>query len=365
MKVPFFRPSIDESDAARALACVRSGWLTTGPACAELEEALRAVTGAAHAVAMSSCTAALHCALAFRHLGPGDEVVVPSYTFVATASAVHHAGGVPVLADVRESDLNLGWPDVEVRLTSRTRGVVAVDFAGAPFDRAELAGECADRGLFLVADAAHSLGGDADGLPVGGDGLDTCVSFYANKNVTTGEGGAVLTADGALDSFARSFRLHGMSADAWSRYGGAWRPYDVAEFGWKYNLPDVLAALGVGQMRRLAETTARRAEIAGVYLDGFSNLPLRLPADSPGHAWHLFVIRTDRRDALMCHLREAGVATAVHYPPLHQMSVFAQADRDFPAAARAYETVLSLPLYPGLTREEQGYVVDRVKEFFT
>lgn len=368
MRVPFFRPAIDDADEARVLACIRSGWLTTGKLGAELEEALRQVTGAAHAIALSSCTAALHAALAYRTLDYADEVIVPSYTFVATASAVVHAGGRPVLCDVDKQTLCLDPEKVWRLITPRTRGIVAVDFAGYPCDLPALEALCMEQPWqsqppFLLRDAAHSLGASDAGGPIGA-GEDACFSFYANKNVTTGEGGMLVTQSEALADFARRFRQHGMDVKAWDRYGGAWRPYDVSEFGYKYNLPDVLAALGIGQVGRLGEITRARRSLAETYTSALGDLPLTLPAMHPSHAWHLYVIRTDRRDDLMAHLKDREIGTAIHYPPVHRMTVFGLPDAHFPVSATAYQTALSLPIYPGLTGEEQGRVIESIRGFF-
>lgn len=372
--VPFFRPSIEPEDEQRVLDCIRSGWLTTGKECFALEAAVRERVGVPYAVSFSSATAALHCALAYRRLQPGDEVIVPDYTFVATASSVLHAGGVPVLCDVGGESLNLFWDDVEQRITPRTRGVVGVDFAGLPFDHSRFSLECKERGLFLVDDAAHALGselGGAGGVPVGGyEGIDACFSFYANKNVTTAEGGMLCTFDSDLDLFARRFRLHGMSVSAWNRYGGAWKPYDVEDVGWKCNMPDLCAALGIGQVRRLSETVARRTAVAMRYSEAFSGWEVGAPFGSgslrTGHAWHLYIVRVPdgRRDALMAHLSARGVDSAIHYVPLHQLSAFRRPDEEFPVSTKAYVEVLSLPIYPSLSESEQGEVIDAVRSFF-
>ena len=369
VSVPFFRAAIDAHDEARVLRCLRSGWLTTGPECQRLEEAVRKATGAPYAVSFSSATAALHAALAYRNLDSTDEVIVPSYTFIASASAVIHAGGRPVLCDVKDDSLCIDVADVERRITPRTRGIVAVDFAGHPADLAALEDLCtrhmwkADR-LFLLRDAAHSLGASEASVSVGGAGEDACFSFYANKNITTGEGGMLTTHNEHLADFARRFRLHGMDVTAWNRYGGIWKPYDVLEIGYKYNLPDLNAALGVGQVERLSEITTARRTVARAYEAALRDLPLVLPVMHEGHAWHLYVIRTERRDALMTHLQTRGVGCAIHYPPIHRMSVFGLPDTWFPISTRAYETVLSLPIYPGLSSDEQTYVVDSIREFF-
>lgn len=364
MQVPFFRPSIEALDEQRMLDCVRSGWLTTGEIGRAFEEAIAEKTGARHVVAFSSCTAALHSALAWHALRPGDEVIVPTYTFVATAAAVHHAGGVPVPCDVRDDDLLVDVEMIERAVTPRTRGVVVVDLAGKVCDLFAIEAFCRKQGLFLIEDAAHSFGARHAGVPVGGHGVTACFSFYATKNVTTGEGGALVTDHAAVAAYARSFRLHGMDADAWKRYGGRWQPYNVADFGWKYNLPDVLAALGIGQIRRLEEMTARRRAIAARFSAALVDLPVRLPAIDDGHCWHLYMLRTDRRDALMEHLAEHEIATAVHYPPLHQLAVMRRSDKDFPVATRAYAEELSLPLYPNLRPDEEDYVIAQIRRFF-
>jgi dTDP-4-amino-4,6-dideoxygalactose transaminase len=359
--VPFFRPSTDGADEARVLECIRSGWLTTGVFCAALEAAVRDATGARFAASFASATAALHCALAYRlqrarSSTPG--VVVPTYTFAATATAIIHAGGRPVLCDVEEADLCISAAAAAHVCDPGVAGVCAVDFAGLPFDRDAMRSACEKRGLFLVEDAAHSLGARGALGPIGARG-DVCFSFYANKGITTAEGGMLCTEDAGLDSFARRFRIHGISGTV--RDG----TYDIDQIGYKYNLPDLCAALGVGQVRRLAALTAARRALAARYDARLAGLPVARPAGGAGHAWHLYVIRTERRDALAKFLAARGIGYSVHYKPLHRLAAFRRPDRDFPVASRAADCSLSLPIFPGMAREEQDRVIAALWEFFT
>jgi perosamine synthetase len=363
MNVPFFRPYFTDEDKKRVLDCINSGWLTTGKYCGELEQTIRQLTGSKYAISFCSATAALHCSMVYQDLQPGDEVIVPSYTFVATASSVSHAGGVPVLCDVRD-DLLIDVSCIEKVLTSRTKGVVVVDMAGLANHLDEIRNYCNSKGLFLIEDAAHSIGATYKNKQIGGHGINTCFSFYANKNVTTGEGGMLVTEDAALDTFSRKFRQHGMSVDAWKRFGGIWKPYDVEKFGFKYNLPDINAALGIGQIERIKEITEARVRLATNYSLAFKNVPIKTPQLVDGHAWHLYIIRVNERDKLLSYLEEHEIGVAVHYKPLHQLSVFNLPNTQFPVSTQVYEQALSLPLYPSLTENEQQYVIDTILEFY-
>ena len=375
LTVPFHRPDIGEEEIAAVVDTLRSGWLTVGPKTREFEQAFADAIGTKQAIAVSSCTAGLHLALDALELPRDAEVITSTVTFTSTASTILHAGARPVLADVTTDTLNLDPSDVERRITPRTRAIVAVHFAGHPAAMDELTRIAHRHGLKLIEDAAHALPATHRGRKIGTIGDVTAFSFYATKNLTTGEGGMLTTADSMLAERMRMRSLHGMSRDSWRRYnGGPWR-YDISYPGFKYNMTDVAAAMGLVQLRRLPALYRRRQQIAALYTLLLSEVPqLRLPVTLPGveHAWHLYVIRVrpDRvrlhRDALIEQLKAAGIGTSVHFIPLHLHSYYRTAlgvtPEDFPVASEAAETMLSLPLHSRMSDDEVHTVAATVRK---
>jgi dTDP-4-amino-4,6-dideoxygalactose transaminase len=375
MRIPFFKPAIDEGDIAAVAESLRSGWLTTGPNVKELEAELAAYCGAKYVNAVNSATAAMHLCLEAWGIGPGDEVIAPVYTFSATANVAIHTGATPVLVDVREGDANMDPDLFERAITPRTKVVIPVDFAGEPCAMDEIMEIARRRGVRVLSDAAHSVGSMYHGRHVGQIADATAFSFYATKNMTTGEGGALVSDDQELSDRVRQLTLHGITRDGWKRYeaGGTWR-YDVAEFGFKDNLTDVAASLGRRQLRRLDELNEMRTRIAQRY---FANLRdeehLILPSfDEQNHrAWHIFMVRVKNeqspvaRDQVITKLAERGIQTSVHFIPLHYFTAYQKLERwkqgDFPVAERIFEGAVSLPLYPEMTDEEVDYVCDALK----
>jgi perosamine synthetase len=373
--VPFYRPDIGDEEIAAVVETLRSGWLTIGPRTQEFERAFAQAIGAPHAVAVNSCTAALHLALDALDLKPGDEVITSTLTFTATGATIVHAGGRPQLVDVTPDTLNLDPADVARKITSRTRAIVPVHFAGHPAAMEELLGIARQHRLTVVEDAAHALPASYRGKSIGTIGDVTAFSFYATKNMTTGEGGMLTMSDGELAERLQTRRLHGMSRNAWRRYSseGSWR-YDVSYPGFKYNMTDMAAAMGLVQLRRLPALSRRRQQIAALYTELLADLPqLQLPTARAevDHAWHLYVVRMqpDRlrlhRDAVIEELKAAGVATGVHFIPLHLHSyysnTFGYRPADFPVASAAAETILSLPLFTLMSDEEVRYVATTLR----
>jgi dTDP-4-amino-4,6-dideoxygalactose transaminase len=370
--LPYCRPTIDEAEIDEVVETLRSGWLTTGPRTHQFEADFAKATGAPHAIALNSGTAALHVALAAAGVGPGDEVITTPLTFCACANVIVQQGASPVLADICEDDFNIDPAEVERRITPRTKAIMAVDFAGQPCRLHELR-ELADRhGLFLLEDAAHSAGASYRGRAVGSLADATAFSFYPTKNMTTGEGGMLTTPSEELAAEARVLALHGMSRDAWRRYqkDAAWA-YDVVAPGFKYNMSDVQAALGLVQLRRLSEFNAARERLAARYalrLAGCDGVRLPSARSEVEHVWHLFVIRLnlDRirldRAAFIEGLAARGIGTSVHFIPIHHHSYyregFAFSASDLPVTERIFPEILSLPLYPTMTEAD----VDRVAE---
>lgn len=371
--LPYCRPDVDEAEIAAIAECIRNGWLTTGPKVREFEAAFAQASGVKHAVAVNSCTAALHIGLLAAGVGPGDEVVMPSLTFVAGAQCTLEAGATPVFCDVDEATFTATLESIEAAVTPRTKAIIAMPYGGRPMDVAKLAAFARERGIALVEDAAHAAGMLDRGEWAGRHSTLAAYSFYATKNLTTAEGGMLLTDDDEVVERVRVLSLHGMDRDAWKRYTarGSWR-YDVREPGFKYNMPDIAAAMGLVQLERLDRMQARREEIARRYMDGFAETPgifCQAPPESPAdrHSWCMFVLRIDprkagiERDELIEELKERNIGTSVHYIPTHHFSAYRSFASDrLQVTDRLWRNIISLPLYPGMTEEDVQDVISAV-----
>jgi dTDP-4-amino-4,6-dideoxygalactose transaminase len=374
--LPFARPSITDREKQAVLDVLDSGWLTTGAHAKRFEERFAEAVGARHAVALNSCTAALHLALEAIGVGPNDEVIVPTWTFAASAEVVAYRGARPVLVDIDARTLNAMPEAILAAVTPRTRAVIVVHVAGLPIEIERLVGLLDPLGIPIVEDAAHAFPsriGGSDGRFAGAFGRAGAYSFYATKTITTGEGGMLVTDDDAIANRARVMSLHGISSDAWKRYTamGTWF-YEIEDAGYKYNMTDIAAALGLVQLERAGELHAARRQLATAYSDRFSQSSVaelvELPVDAPdgSHAWHLYVIRLalDRleinRGQAIEALKGLGIGTSVHFIPLHLHPYYRRRWRyvpaDFPVATQEYERVVSLPLWPGMGVSD----VDRV-----
>ena len=378
--IPFHRPSITKAEIEAVTAVLESGWLTTGPRARELEGVVAQYVTAPggptpHAVALSSCTAALHLSLIAAGVRADDEVLTSPYTFVSTGETILYTGAKPVFADVEPSTKNLDPANVEAALTPRTRAIVTVSIAGHPCRSEEVAAIARGRGIPVIEDAAHSLTARIGETPVGTQADVTCFSFYATKGVTAGEGGMVVTGRKEWADRIRRLCLHGLSDAAWSRYDkGGWWDYDVTELGYKYNLTDIQAALALAQMTRAEKMRSRREAIAKRYTEALRETPgLTTPRVSPGlrHAWHLYPIAAGQgarmdRTALALALREDGIGTSVHFKPLHlfpwYQKLLGVREGMFPAAEKIYRETLSLPIYPGLADPDVDRVVERIRK---
>ena len=374
--LPFHVPLIEESDIRAVREVMESGWITTGPKAVQFEDEFARHIGSRHAIAVNSCTAALHLALEAIGLGEGDEVVVPTLTFAATAEAVTYCRARPVLVDSEPDTLNLDPVQVEKAITPRTRAIVPVHFAGHPCDMDRLLKIARDHGLKVIEDAAHALSARYGGRLVGTLGDMTCFSFYATKNITTGEGGMVTTACDDWADRMRVMRLHGISRDAWKRYTaeGSWR-YEILAPGFKYNLTDLQAALGLAQLAKCQSMWARRNLLAQRYTEAFGSMDaFEVPSQRTDvqHAWHLYVLRVlpgglaIHRDRLMEELRKRGIGVSVHFIPLHlhpyYRDTWGYRPGDFPVAEDYFDRCLSLPLYPAMSDEDQARVIDAIIE---
>ena len=373
--LPFNQPDITHAEIDEVVDTLHSGWLTTGPKTNVFERQFADYVGAPHAVAVNSCTAGLHIALAAYGIGPGDEVIVPTMTFAATANVVLHQHATPVFVDVLPGTLNINPEAVETAVTPHTKAIIPVHLYGHPCQMDALQAIAHKHNLLLIEDAAHAIGASWHEQPVGSIGDMTAFSFYATKNLVTGEGGMVTTHSGELAQKMRQWLLHGISRDAWKRYSaeGSWF-YEVVLPGFKYNMMDIQAAMGIHQLARLPQMQARRHALADRYTFGLSDLTaVKLPevADEIVHAWHIFPIRLKLdqlqidRAAFIQKLREYNIGTSVHFIPLHRHPYFQKKFNlhaaQFPLADAAYERLISLPLYSRMTDKDVDDVVMAVR----
>lgn len=373
--LPYSPPSIGTEEIDAVVATLRSDWITTGPQTKAFEREFADFVGApgGTSLMLNSCTAGLHVALVTLGVGPGDEVIVPTLTFAATANVVEHVGATPVLVDVEPDTLCLDPAAFRAAITPRTRAVIPVHYAGNPADLDAILAIADEHGLHVVEDAAHALPTRYRGVTVGSRDHFTAFSFYATKNITTVEGGALTGAPELLER-ARVIALHGMSADGWKRFdkSGSWR-YDIETPGFKYNMTDLQAAIGSQQLCKLVDFYGRRRQVVAAYEEAFGSEPaLQLPVEREGSssAWHLYVLRLrpehlriDRNEFIL-ELKARNIGTSVHYTPLHLMSFYARkygyCPEGFPVAQDAFERMLSIPLHPRLTDDDVQDVVEAV-----
>jgi dTDP-4-amino-4,6-dideoxygalactose transaminase len=371
--LPFSPPTVGEEEIAEVVDTLRSGWITTGPKTKRFEADFATFLGAPEALALSSCTAALHTALVALGLGPGDEVITTPMTFTASVNVIEHVGARPVLVDVEPDTLNIDASAVASAITPRTRAILPVHYAGHPVDLDALDAVAGGQRCTIVEDAAHALPARYKGRRIGAGGNPVAFSFYATKNLTTAEGG-MLTAVPEFLARARILSLHGMSRDAWKRYDqrGNWF-YEVLLPGFKYNMTDIQAALGLAQLRKLEGFQRRRAEVVQQYTRAFGDEPaLELPTSRPDveHAWHLFILRlrpealTIDRDRFLRELAARNIGTSVHFIPIHLHPFYREkygfVPTSFPVAFANYQRMLSLPLHPRLTNRDVGDVIEAV-----
>lgn len=375
--LPYGRQLVDEGDVDAVVKVLRSDWLTTGPAVDSFERAFAAAVGAPRAVALSNGTAALHAIAAAANIGPGDEVIVPPMTFVATANAVRYLGGTVVFADVSRDTLNLDPTRVDEAITSRTRAICAVDFAGHPAELDRLRAIADARGLLLLEDACHALGARYQSRPVGSIADFTAFSLHPVKHITTGEGGVVTALTDESAARVRTFRNHGIATDFRQREKvGSWA-YDMTSLGFNYRLSDLQCALGESQLGKLAGWVARRRAIAARYTEVFAALPsVEPPSVRPGAepAWHLYVLRLNlpelraSRAEVFGALRAENIGVNVHYIPVPWHGYYQDlgyARGGWPVAESEYERMLSLPMFPGMTDGDVNDVIEGVHKVVT
>ncbi len=377
--LPFARPCIEAADIDLVVETLRSGWLTVGPRTHEFERRVAEYVGVESAAALNSCTAGLHLAMVALDVGPDDEVVLPAIDFASGPNTVCHLGARPVLVDVDPNTLCVTPEILERAITERTRVLMPVHFAGRPCDMDGIMELARDRGVRVVADAAHAIGADIGGRRIGSMADITSFSFYVTKGITTGEGGAVTSIDPDLTARVSLLSLHGMSSDAWKRYSdrGPWY-YEVLEAGYKYNMSDIQAALGLAQIDRVDAFREKRASIAATYSRAFADNPgVTAPPDYPNgrHAWHLYPVQIEvdaldiDRDRFIHELLAEGIGVSVHFIPIHYHPYYRRTlglgRGSFPVAERYFERAVSLPIYPSMTDADVADVVEAITKLTT
>tara|TARA_B100001063_G_scaffold246967_1_gene288923 strand:+ start:81542 stop:82717 length:1176 start_codon:yes stop_codon:yes gene_type:complete len=376
--IPFALPQIGEEEIAEVADALRSGWVTTGPKTKQFETDFAAYLGGeVEAIAVNSATAGLHLALEALGVGPGDEVIVPTMTFTATAEVVRYLGADPIFVDCCPTTLNIDVEGIKQAISAKTKVIMPVHYGGLACDMDKILALAAEHGIKVLEDAAHAFPTRFDQQLIGTLDSDVAVfSFYANKTMTTGEGGMVVTKNQALAKRIKVMRLHGISRDAFDRFTSekpAWY-YEVVAPGFKYNMPDTAAAMGIHQLKRIDQFWQRREYLAKRYFEQLADLPLILPAradSSDVHSWHLYVIRLTEqapctRDELIEKLAEAKIGTSVHYVPLHRhpywRDSYQLSPEQFPQADKAYLSMLSIPLYTKMTDEQQDHIIATLRQ---
>lgn len=376
MEIPFHKPYITDDEIDEVVDSLRSGWLTMGPKTHRFEKEFAGYIGSRHAIAVNSCTAALHLALKAINLKPGDEVIIPTMTFTATGEVICYFNAKPIIVDVEKETHNLEITKIEEAITTNTRAIIPVHYAGQPCDMNEIMEIAKKYNLHVIEDAAHAFPSKYKGHIIGTIGDITCFSFYATKTLTTGEGGMVTTENDEWAEKMKMLRLHGISQDAWKRHSdeGSWY-YEVLEAGYKYNMTDIQAGLGLAQLKKLEWMWKRRKEIAEKYTEAFKSLEeIITPFVKPDRvsAWHLYVIKLNLealkidRAGFIEELKDRGIGTSVHFIPLHRhpfyRDTFDYRAEDFPNAEWVYERIISLPIYPGMTNKQVNRVIESVIE---
>ncbi|NQD37412.1 DegT/DnrJ/EryC1/StrS family aminotransferase [Permianibacter sp. IMCC34836] len=377
--LPFALPEIGQEEIDEVIAVLKSGWITTGPRAKQFEADFASyIGGDVEAIAVNSATAGLHLALEAIGIGPGDEVIIPSYTFTATAEVIRYLGADPVFVDVDAKTLNISPDAIQRAISARTKAIIPVHFAGLACEMTEILATARRNGLRVVEDAAHSLPTTYHGQKIGSLESDVTVfSFYANKTMTTGEGGMVVSRDKEVIARCKVMRLHGISRDAFDRYTSdkpSWF-YEVVAPGFKYNMPDLAAAVGIHQLKRLDSFAVKRENMAKRYDEAFSDLPVISPArpamPTDIHAWHLYPVRLMSearlgRDDFIKEMAKRGIGCSVHFIPLHRQPVWRDGYKltpdQFPASEKAYLAEVSLPLYTRMSDVDQQRVIDNVRD---
>lgn len=373
--LPFHQPLIEDEEINAVIETLKSGWLSTGPKVHEFEKSMSEYLNMPHCIAVNSGTAALHLALKAIGLKEHDEVIIPTNTFTATGEVITYFNAKPVLIDCGKENFNIDENKIEPKITKNTKAIMPVHFGGNPCEMGIIKNICAKYDLKLIEDAAHALTSKFQGDFIGTLGDITCFSFYATKNITTGEGGMAVTANPLYAEKIRKLSLHGINVDAWNRYGtkGSWF-YEVSDAGYKYNMSDILASIGTIQMKKAEMMLEKRTHIANTYTNKLSNISsINLPKSNieNRHAWHLYVIQIKpeqlniNREQFIDKLKDYNIGSSVHFIPLHRhpyyQSKFRYSPKEFPNSESIYNRSISLPIYPKMTETDVNYVIQAVK----
>ncbi len=369
--IPYFKPTIEREEIDEVVDTLKSGWITTGPKTKRFEEDFNRYIGSKHSVAVNSCTAALHIALVAAGIKEGDEVITTPFTFASTAEVICYLKAKPVFVDIKEDTYNINPDKIEEKITNKTKAIIPVHYGGQPCDMDKIMAIAKKYNLKVIEDAAHAVGAEYKEKKIGTIGDITAFSFYATKNMTSAEGGMATTGDDKYAKKMRILSLHGISKDAWKRYSdeGSWY-YEILMLGYKYNMTDIQAAMGIHQLKKLERFNKKREMLAEIYNKEFSEIEeikLRKIKDDVKNVWHLYTIRLDQsRNQFIEELKKRGVGTSVHFIPLHLHPFYKQTlgykEGDFPVAERVYANIISLPLYSGMNENDVRYVIDAVKD---
>ena len=369
MKIPFHKPHITEQEIKSVIQTIESGWLTMGPKTLEFENNFRNYIGSKYAISVNSATAALHLSLSACGIKKNDEVIIPTNTFISTAEVVAYFGAKPVLCDIEYDTHNINPSEIEKLISPRTKAIIPVHFGGNPCKINTINKIARKYNLKVIEDAAHALPSLSNKKRIGTISDVTCFSFYATKTLTTGEGGMVSTNNKKIANKIKIQRLHGINGDAWNRYNkkNEWY-YEVVDIGYKYNTTDIQSALGIIQLKKIEWMDSERKRIAEIYLQYFTDkIPCIIEQKGDKSSWHLFVIKVSNRDELYRKLKEVNINTSVHFIPIHMQpyyrKFFSYDNDDYPIANKIYKECLSLPIYPGMKKEQIIYVVNQVLKF--
>lgn len=374
----FGQPVIEQSEINEVVDSLKSRWLGTGPKTIKFEEMFKKYVGAKYAVSLNSCTAGLHLSLVANNIGPGDEVITTPMTFCATANVIIHVGAKPVFVDVDRGTMNIDADKIEKEITKKTKAIIVVHFAGRPCEMDKIMRIAKKHKLLVIEDAAHAIESIYKGKKVGNIGDITCFSFYVTKNIVTGEGGMITTNSKKMADKIKIYALHGMDKDAWKRYSDkGFKHYQVIYPGYKYNMMDLQAAIGIHQLKRIEKYSKRRQEIWKKYNKAFKNMPVEIPKDpefGTRHAYHLYTLLIDKkrsgidRDSFQNLLHQDKIGTGIHFTALHlhdyYRKTFGFKRGDFPNAEFISDRTISIPLSAGLSNKDVNDVIDSIKKIF-